>query len=78
MDIICIEMMPFVETGNEISQRKRRNKKKEMKKYLRNTHSHSILPCMLVYIQSNLILTLLEFVMINIGMREESIPHVFC
>lgn len=48
------------------------------KKILSNTHSHSILLCMLLYIQSNLILTLLEFVMINIGMRKESIPHVFC
>lgn len=52
--------------------------KKWKKKILSNTHSHSILLCMLLYIQSNLILTLLEFVMINIDMRKESIPHVFC
>lgn len=32
MDIICIELMPFVETGNEISQRNVRNKKKRNQK----------------------------------------------
>lgn len=47
-------MMPFVEIGNELSPRNVRDEKKDMeKKPLRNAHSHSILSCTLVYIQSN-------------------------